>query len=135
MSMKKPFYQCTLTIVNALLCLSPTLYSCKTQTSEPKPMSERTIYYAPSALEKDETLVPTPSLSEFWPTEDVDISMLDKSKKHVAFTFDDAPTRHLPELTNVFLEFNKNNPDCVASAKKPSRLVTPHGASLLADCL
>ena len=116
MSMKKPFYQCTLTILNALLYLSPTLCACKTHTSAPQLTAERTIYYAPSALEKDKTLVPTPTIAEFWPTEDVDISMLDKSKKHVAFTFDDAPTRHLPELTNVFLEFNKNNPDCAASA-------------------
>ena len=116
MSMKKPFYQCTLTIVNALLCLSPTLCACKTQRSETLPINERTIYYAPSALEKDETLVPAPTIAEIWPTEDMDISMLDKSKKHVAFTFDDAPTRQLPELIKVFLEFNKNNPDCVASA-------------------
>ena len=118
MSMKKPFYQCTLGILNALLILTPILHACKAQASAIPQTSERTLYYTPSVrnVENDEKLVPAPTEHEFWSTEDVDISKLDTTKKHVAFTFDDAPTKHLPELTQIFLDFNKNNPDCVASA-------------------
>ncbi len=118
MVMKKSFYYCTLGIINTLLCLLPTFQACKTETSVTPLTTERTLYYTPSShsVEIDEKLAPAPTLSEFWAVDDVDISMLDKNKKHVAFTFDDAPTRHLPELIQVFLDFNKNNPDCIASA-------------------
>lgn len=117
MIMKKPFYQCMLGILNALLCLSPTFCACKSQTNFAPPTTERTLYYTSSSRDIQlQNPAPAPTLSEFWSVEDVDISKLDKNKKHVAFTFDDAPTRHLPELMQVFLDFNDKNPDCVASA-------------------
>ena len=107
-----------LVILNGLLCLSPCLYACKSQEQTTPPSTERIHYYTPSNrnAEKKEDLVPAPTLSEFWSVDNVDISMLDKNKKHVAFTFDDAPTTRLPELIQVFLDFNNANPDCVASA-------------------
>ena len=116
--MKKPFYYCTLGILNALLCLLPSLQACKTDVAIPPQTTERTLYYSPSArsVETDEQLAPAPTISDFWAVDDVDISILDKTKKHVAFTFDDAPTKNLPELTQVFLDFNQSNPDCIASA-------------------
>ena len=118
MSMKKSFYYCMLTILNTLLCFFPILQACKAQESDLLKTFERTLYYTPPlhSVKTDEKLTPAPPVSEIWPVDGVDISKLDKSKKHVAFTFDDAPTKGLPELTKAFLDFNKNNPDCVASA-------------------
>ena len=118
MIMKKTFYRRMPKFLIALLCLSSMLYACKTQPNVKVQTSERITYYTPSArnVEIDENLIPAPTLSEFWSVEDVDVSARENKKKHVAFTFDDAPTRRLPELMSVFLEFNENNPDCKASA-------------------
>lgn len=63
-----------------------------------------------------ETPAPAPTVLDIWQTNDIDISHLNLEKKHVAFTFDDAPGKTLERLVAVFTEFNENNPDCKASA-------------------
>ncbi len=61
---------------------------------------------------------PLPTLTEplFWDTSKVDISKIDKSRKLIAFTFDDAPARYLENILAVFAAYNERNPDCPASA-------------------
>lgn len=51
-----------------------------------------------------------------WNTDDVDVSKVDKSKKLISFTFDDAPTSHTEKLLAIFASFNEKNADCPASA-------------------
>ena len=51
-----------------------------------------------------------------WDVSDVDISKIDPNRKLIAFTFDDAPARHLENIMAVYADFNENHPDCVASA-------------------
>lgn len=51
-----------------------------------------------------------------WNLRGVDVSQIDPTKKLIAFTFDDAPTRRLENLFAVFAAFNESNPDCKASA-------------------
>lgn len=51
-----------------------------------------------------------------WDTADTDISKVDANRKLIAFTFDDAPDSTLKSLTEVFEQFNEQNPDCPASA-------------------
>lgn len=64
----------------------------------------------------NETPTPVPEQSNIWQMDDIDISHLNLEKKHVAFTFDDAPGKTLERIVSVFTEFNENNPDCKASA-------------------
>ena len=54
--------------------------------------------------------------SEFWDVNDVDISNIDRNKKLIAFTFDDAPSRTIENILTVYAAFNEENPDCPASA-------------------
>ena len=53
---------------------------------------------------------------DVWYVSDVDISKVDKNRKLIAFTFDDAPARYLENIMAVYADFNENNPDCPASA-------------------
>lgn len=53
---------------------------------------------------------------EIWDVSDVDISDVDKTRKLLSFTFDDAPSRSLERILAVFAAFNESNPDCPASA-------------------
>lgn len=118
--MKKPVFA---TLVAVFLCLS-SFSSCLAPSNSPTTPNEtfqnattlppKEILFPP--LQTDETLVPTPTLSPFWDVSDVDISKLDPSKKHIAFTFDDAPNRTLEQLVGIFTEYNEQNPDCIANA-------------------
>ena len=56
---------------------------------------------------------PSPTV---WDMNDVDISHIDPTKKLIAFTFDDAPSRSLENLLTVYAAYNEANPDCRASA-------------------
>ncbi len=47
---------------------------------------------------------------------DVDISAIDRTRKLIAFTFDDAPATKIENLLAVFAAYNENNPDCKATA-------------------
>lgn len=65
----------------------------------------------------------TPSISsnatevppDIWDLSDTDISHIDTTKKLIAFTFDDAPSRTLENILAVYASFNEANPDCRAS--------------------
>jgi len=57
-----------------------------------------------------------PTTSDVWDVSMVDISKIDRTKKLIAFTFDDSPSRTLENIFAVFADFNENNPDCVASS-------------------
>lgn len=57
-----------------------------------------------------------PESDDVWNVDDVDISAIDKNRKLISFTFDDAPTRYLENIFAVFASFNEDNPDCKASA-------------------
>ena len=61
-------------------------------------------------------IAPSEKTTDIWDTEKTDISKVDKSKKLVAFTFDDSPAKCLEELVAVFISFNEQNPDCTANA-------------------
>ena len=54
--------------------------------------------------------------TDIWQTDDCDLSLVDKEAKLVAITFDDAPTRRLNALLEVFIQFNKSHPLRPASA-------------------
>lgn len=58
--------------------------------------------------------IPAPE-EEFWNTDDVDVSGVDRNKNHIAFTFDDSPSKTLERIVGVFVDYNKENPDCPAS--------------------
>ncbi len=61
------------------------------------------------------TLEPIPApVEEFWNTDDVDVGTVDINKNHIAFTFDDSPNKTLESIVGVFLDYNKENPDCPA---------------------
>ncbi len=61
---------------------------------------------------------PPPQITKegFWNTDEVDISQIDKNRKLIALTFDDAPARTLENILAVFASFNESNPDCIATA-------------------
>ncbi len=46
----------------------------------------------------------------------MDVHEVDKSRKLIALTFDDAPARTLENILAVFTRFNEENPDCKATA-------------------
>ena len=54
--------------------------------------------------------------SPLWDMDTVDISEIDRKRKLIAFTFDDAPSKTLENILAVFAAFNEENPDCLASA-------------------
>ncbi len=62
--------------------------------------------------------IPPPQITEegYWNTESVDVSDVDKNRKLIALTFDDAPSRTLENILAVFAAFNEENPDCKATA-------------------
>lgn len=86
------------------------------------------------------TPAPTPAIEPqptAWDVSDVDISHIDPTKKLIAFTFDDAPSRTLESILTVYAAYNEANPDCRASAtifcnSKLFDAQTPH---LLSTCL
>lgn len=113
----------TLVAVFLYLSLFP---SCLAPSNSPTPLGDDFLTQNANTLppketlfpsfQKDETLVPTPTLPTYWDVSDVDISNLDPTKKHIAFTFDDAPNRTLEQLVSVFTAYNERNPDCIANA-------------------
>ena len=57
---------------------------------------------------------PSPVPSDIWDVSGTDVSTIDKSRKLIALTFDDAPNKTLERILAVFAEYNENNPDCPA---------------------
>lgn len=78
---------------------------------ESLPSDEKISQFDDSSDQPKEPLSPN-----VWDLSDVDVSKIDPSKKLIAFTFDDAPARHLENILAVFASFNESNPDCTASA-------------------
>ncbi len=102
----------------ALLLLS---FGCQTaakvkQTPSIFPPQEEEIF--PSAEENFTQAEQIPQITEegYWNTDEVDISEIDKSRKLISFTFDDAPSRTFEQILAVFTSFNEANQDCKASA-------------------
>lgn len=54
--------------------------------------------------------------TEVWNTSYADVSHVDKAKKLVSFSFDDAPDNTIRKLVDVFTQFNEENSDQPASA-------------------
>lgn len=70
----------------------------------------------PEPTDENAELSPPTTAPEIWDVSDVDTSKIDKTRKLISFTFDDAPKRTLENLLAVFASFNEENPDCPASA-------------------
>ena len=66
-------------------------------------------------LEFTEAVAP-PKKTGVWDVSDVDISYVDATRKLIAFTFDDAPSKTIESICTVFADYNQKNPDCRASA-------------------
>lgn len=62
-----------------------------------------------------EGVLPSANADE-WDLSDVDISHIDKNRKLIAFTFDDAPAKTIENICAVFASFNESSPDCKATA-------------------
>ena len=58
----------------------------------------------------------TEEAQAYWNVDAIDVSEIDKQRKLIAFTFDDAPSRTLENILSVFVAFNEQNEDCKASA-------------------
>ena len=69
--------------------------------------------HTPTLPQKNES---TSMPSEIWDVSDIDVSKIDFSRKYIAFTFDDAPSRTMENIFAVYADFNDHNPDCTASA-------------------
>ncbi|MBQ8374381.1 MAG: polysaccharide deacetylase family protein [Clostridia bacterium] len=59
---------------------------------------------------------PDPTESGIWDVRDIDISKIDKNRKLISFTFDDAPLDNLERILAVFLSYNAEHTDCPAAA-------------------
>ena len=70
----------------------------------------------PDPLPEPSTEQPSFPENPYWDTSNVDISKIDKTKKLLSFTFDDAPAKTLESLVGAFAYYNAQNPDCPASA-------------------
>lgn len=57
-----------------------------------------------------------PKNPDIWDVSDVDISYVDKTRKLIAFTFDDAPSKTMENIFATFAAYNESNPDCKATA-------------------
>lgn len=70
-------------------------------------------YFEP--LEEEYT-PPQTHATNAWELDEKDISYIDKNKKLIAFSFDDAPSSTLESILAVFTAYNEQNPDCIATA-------------------
>ncbi len=115
------FKKIALPVLTLTSCLSFLLFpACKHQNPTAYTGDNLNVSILPSKEDlpppTNGTPTPAPETSDIWQMDDIDISHLNLEKKHVAFTFDDAPGKTLERLVSVFTEFNENNPDCKASA-------------------
>lgn len=69
-----------------------------------------------STIEKASSSSAEDKSAPVWNTSDTDVSHVDINRKLIAFTFDDAPDSTIKGLLGAFASFNKDNPDCPASA-------------------
>ena len=112
----------------ALLSIMLSLLVFSACNSVPAPPKKEFIEYLPPSFEElpekieaedinsSRTETSPPKNTEIWDLSNVDISYIDPSKKLIAFTFDDAPSRTLENILTVFASFNEMHPDCRATA-------------------
>ncbi|MBQ8685457.1 MAG: polysaccharide deacetylase family protein [Clostridia bacterium] len=108
---KRNFQRLSLLFVLPLLFFS----ACRpTVKAQPKIQmsTERITPIIPKYVE----VVPPTIDDSVWDTSHLDISHIDRTRKLIAFTFDDAPKGSLENILAVFAAFNESNPDCKASA-------------------
>lgn len=75
--------------------------------------------YMPPSFEENpptETLPSEEKNTDVWDTSDVDISHIQKGRKLIAFTFDDAPSKCTESIFTVFASFNENHQNHQANA-------------------
>ena len=113
----KTFVNTTLLFSISFL-LSP-LTSCKHNPSLSPHTGSLQTCIAP-AFEEDYFDFPPPTnptqTNTVWDVSNVDVSQINKTKKLIAFTFDDTPARELESILSVFTAYNEANPDCIATA-------------------
>jgi peptidoglycan/xylan/chitin deacetylase (PgdA/CDA1 family) len=111
--MKKIFYTALFLLSFLLVACSP-LDSATNSSAQPFERLQTNIS-SDSATENPTSTATEPKIGDPW-NEWVDISQIDAERKLVAFTFDDAPGCTLKKIMHVFSNYNKDNPDCPASA-------------------
>ena len=77
--------------------------------------AENSVQPNPAPIQPNES-TKTPEPTDIWDVSNVDVSKIDFSRKFIAFTFDDAPSRTMENIFAVYADFNDKNPDCPASA-------------------
>lgn len=80
----------------------------------PRSFDEYFVDYEP--MKPVEITPQEPKNPDIWDVSDVDISYVDKTRKLIAFTFDDAPSKTMENIFATFAAFNESNPDCKATA-------------------
>lgn len=55
-------------------------------------------------------------IPDVWEYRDLDVSYVQKDRKLLSFTFDDAPSTSFERILAVFTAYNEANPDCIATA-------------------
>lgn len=102
-SMRIPLLKNCICLLFVGVCFS----SCQTHAFSGEVSSPVSITESASVVETDE---------DVWDVSSVNVSKIDRNRKLISFTFDDAPSRHLQDLLDVFASYNALNPDCPASA-------------------
>lgn len=109
---------------NALpfLLSSITFCACHAPAKQTPKTDNTATQHSPTPLpifpDEENALPDAPPSAEpdLWDVSSVEISHIDKTRKLVAFTFDDAPARRLENVMAVYADFNEKNPDCIAAA-------------------
>ena len=80
----------------------------------PRSFDEYFTDYEPA---KSVEITPTnPKDPNVWDVSDVDISYVDRTRKLIAFTFDDSPSKTMESIFATFAAYNESNPECRATA-------------------
>lgn len=101
-----------LSLAFALGACAPDKTSDKNQPPDP-PSGQQTS--PPDGQPTDPPEKPQETPTGLWDTADIDISHI-RSKRLIAFTFDDGPKTETAALLDVFAQFNEDNPDWQAHA-------------------
>lgn len=106
-------------------CITPFLFcSCQSEKRVQTPPPEEEQVYpvlpipTPRELPEEPTTnqPQTPTTNDIWDLSEVDISYIDRSRKLLSFTFDDAPSKHFENILAVFSAYNETHEDCQATA-------------------
>lgn len=88
----------------------------KSETYAPNNHSVEYVFTADNDVfeQYPDPIVGTPKNENYWNVSDLDISEIDKNRKLIAFSFDDAPARTIESILTTFTSYNEQNPDCKA---------------------